>query len=67
MNFFKHPTSILRKLINTILQPLVKQSFSCIKDSQVFLKTKNLTMPDNILFYTLVILNRSTPTSILIN
>ena len=52
INCFKHPTSILSKLIDTILQPLVKQSFSYIKDSQeVLLKTKNLTIPDNSILY----------------
>jgi len=52
INCNKHPTSILSKLIDIILQPLVKQSFSYIKDSQgVLLKTKDLSIPEGCVIY----------------
>jgi hypothetical protein len=48
INCNQHPTSFLSKLIDIILQPLVKQSFSYIKDSQdVLLKTVDLVIPDD--------------------
>ena len=48
INCNRHPTSTLRKLIDTILQPLLKQSFYYIKDSQdVLIKTKNLVLDEN--------------------
>ena len=53
INCSNHPTSILSKVIDVILQPLVKQIFSYIKDSQhILLKTKDLILPDKCTIYT---------------
>ena len=47
-----HPTSLLSKIIELILQPLVKQSFSYIKDSQeILIKTQNLYIPEDSILY----------------